>query len=446
MKENSDPIAILGGGPAGLASALYACRAGLPVRIYEASESVGGNCRTLSLGPYGFDTGAHRLHDRDPEVTETIRALLGDDLLRIDAPSQILIEGRLVGFPLTPLDIATTLPAATLLRIAGETIALRLRGTTTIESFRDLALSRYGETLASLLLLGYSEKLWGAPAGELSPEVAGERLRGLDLRTFLREMLPGRRQEREHLDGAFYYPRHGIGQIFNAMAGAIGYARISLGSRVTSLRHDRRRITGIGINGGEPIDAGEVIATLPLPTIIAALDPAPPVEILELARSIRYRHLRLVVLALDTPRVSRNASIYFPDPALPFTRLFEPKNRSAALAPADSTAIVIEVPCSRDDALWSLEDGTLIDMVVGGLRTSGVIDRSTRILDRMVHPLPFAYPILEKGYERRVAAITSHLGSYANLHLAGRSARFQYSHIHDMFRQGREVVREVEEV
>lgn len=57
--------------------------------------------------------------------------------------------------------------------------------------------------------------------------------------------------------------------------------------------------------------------------------------------------------------------------------------------------------------------------------------------------MPFAYPILEKGYEVIVSQITEYLGRYRNLHFAGRSALFEYSHIHDMFRQAKKAVVQV---
>ena len=47
---------------------------------------------------------------------------------------------------------------------------------------------------------------------------------------------------------------------------------------------------------------------------------------------------------LDRPFFSDNASIYFPDKNIPFTRIYEPKNRSKYTSPIDKTCIVAEVP------------------------------------------------------------------------------------------------------
>src|SRR5262245_39001951 len=70
---------ILGGGPAGLAVAFYAQRAGLGFELLERSHELGGLCRTLALGEHRYDTGAHRFHDRDPQITADVRELLGAD-------------------------------------------------------------------------------------------------------------------------------------------------------------------------------------------------------------------------------------------------------------------------------------------------------------------------------------------------------------------------------
>ena len=53
-------ITILGAGPAGLAVGYYAQKNGLPFRIYEANNCIGGNSITLKHGDFLFDSGAHQ--------------------------------------------------------------------------------------------------------------------------------------------------------------------------------------------------------------------------------------------------------------------------------------------------------------------------------------------------------------------------------------------------
>ena len=217
---------ILGGGPAGLTTGYYAKKYGLSnFTIFEAGENVGGNCRTLKIRgvdcrysflqreDFRFDTGAHRFHDKDPQVTEEVKSLLGDDLLRVTAPSEIFFEGEFYRFPLLLSDIAQKLKTKTLLKIASEKLYNRHRKQA--NNFAEFAVNQYGQTLAERFLLNYSEKLWGEPTHKLSTAIAGNRLKGLDLWSFLRSTLLGTPQNPTHLDGSFFYPKYGIGMILS---------------------------------------------------------------------------------------------------------------------------------------------------------------------------------------------------------------------------------------
>lgn len=439
MSTPTPHVAILGGGPAGLAAAHYALREGMRCDLYEAAASVGGNCRTLRFGDFLVDTGAHRLHDRDPEATALARELLGDDLLLVDAPSKLHHDGRLIDFPLAPLDLLRRLPIRMLGSIAGENIALRVRGGAPRgESFGELARSTYGRTLATFALLNYSRKLWGRDPDELMPEVAGTRLARLDLRTFLVESFAGRPNARRHLDGAFLYPRRGIGELFERLGQSLGEV-VHCGAPVTSIAHDGGRVTRVETGDGRSIEPTHVINTLPLGLTARLLDPAPPAEILAAAGAITFRHLRLCVVFLARERFSENASIYFPDPGIPFTRLYESKNRSVAMAPSGATALVLEVPCEDGDELRHLgSEEFRRRMLVSLQETLGI--GANEVLETHDVIVPNAYPILELASAPHLELLRGHFSALRGMTLVGRNACFRYTSIHDMFRTARAAV------
>ena len=82
-KKSLDKIYIIGGGPAGLSVGYYANKLDIDVSVFEASSSIGGNCKTLIDGGFRYDTGAHRLHDKNKSITNEIITLLGNDLSRV---------------------------------------------------------------------------------------------------------------------------------------------------------------------------------------------------------------------------------------------------------------------------------------------------------------------------------------------------------------------------
>ena len=110
-------IDILGGGPAGLASAFYAKKKNISFRLYESQKKIGGNCKTLIFDECNFDTGAHRLHDKDKIAIKTIKELIKDDLLLVDAPSKILWKNKMINFPLEPMNIVKSLSKKDIIKI-----------------------------------------------------------------------------------------------------------------------------------------------------------------------------------------------------------------------------------------------------------------------------------------------------------------------------------------
>ena len=432
-------LTILGGGPGGLAAAYFARQRGIPFTLYEAAPQVGGNARTLQWGPFRYDTGAHRFHDRDPAITHELKALLGEDLRLIDAPSQIYHEGALVDFPFNPFNLLQRLGPGDMMRAAVELLAARARGSDGREDFASLAHRRYGRSIAERFLLNYSSKLWGLPAHRLSPAISGKRLQGLDLTTLVWRALKKKGPREGHMEGAFYYPRQGYGAIGQALAQASGWQHIRLEARVTSLIHGAGEVQAVVVNGRERIPVERVVSTLPLPALLQMLDPSPAEEVLDHAAKLRFRNLALLAIFLDRPRISPNASVYFPDPGVPFTRLYEPKNRSPEMAPPDQTVICVEFPCFADDGLWRADAAQLAEQVLPVLEPLGWIARRDIVGLEVVRMIS-AYPVLEVGHERHVRAVRDYLQRFRNLHLLGRNSLFQYIHVHDLLRMARELM------
>jgi len=442
MNFDTQDITILAGGPAGLSVGYYARKHRLSFTIYEASHRVGGNCITHRQGNFMFDSGAHRLHDKDEEVTQEIKCLLGDELHRVSAPSQIYFRGKYIDFPLSPLDLLTKIGTLEFSKAGFDFLSARLNKTASDDSFESLALYRYGRGIAEKFLLNYSEKLWGLPCRCLSPNVSGKRLKGLDLRTFLIEATLGKMAKTQHLDGSFYYPKLGYGRVAEKIEQFCGPENIRLNHRINRVAHDGRKILSIGIAGSERRHrVKQVVSTLPVSLLIRIMDPAPPEEIVWLANSLRYRHLRLVTLFLDKPSVNENATVYFPEKVFPFTRIYEPRNRSQFMSPPGKTSLVIEIPCHREDKIWQLNDHELINDIANKLVDIGWI-KPEEVLGTWCGRLNYAYPILELGFEDKVNKIFNWLGRFENLKLSGRNGKFAYTHLHDMMRFGKEIVEE----
>jgi protoporphyrinogen oxidase len=423
---------ILGGGTAGLAYGYYFTQHQIPFAIYEAQKELGGASQTFRSGPFLFDSGAHRFHDKNRTITADLQSLMKGKLRKINAPSQIAFRNRFIDFPLSPLDLVIKLGLAGTAQAGLSLVRSKFKGRQeSAVSFEDLACSAYGRYIAESFLLNYSRKLWGKPATELSPEISGKRMKGLNVVSFLKEGFLGKNAKTEHLDGAFYYPEEGgIGSIAESLAAACGEQNIHRAAEIIALHHEGNCIRSIRIGSDGLIPVENILSTIPISQFVLKMDPAPPDGVIAAAKQLQYRDLILIALFLNRPSITRNASMYFPSEEFPFTRIYEPRNRSNRLAPTGKTSLVAEITCDHeDDGACLISERLKSDVVAELVRFFRLSEKEIEGVE--IRTVPYAYPRLEIAAKPAATVLKSYLAEFKNLHLAGRNGKFHYSHIHD---------------
>ena len=433
MKETK--IHILGGGPAGMSAAYYAHQNKIPFQLFESTNQIGGNAKTLQFDEFLFDTGAHRLHDKDENVTKDIKKILNGAINEVSAPSKIFYSNQFIDFPIRAGDILKKISYKTIFKILSENI-INLASKSNNNNFKELAYSNYGKTLADLFLINYTEKLWGEPAEKLNSSISGGRLKNLNFCSAIKEIIMGD-SSNNHLDGDFLYPKYGFGAIFTSIEKMLDENQISLNSPIKKLFHDGQRVNKILLENAIEVNVDSVISTLPLPLLINQLNPGAPEKIKNIVNEIRYRDLKLFILLLNKNKFSNNASIYFPQKEILFTRIYEPKNRSLMMAPKNKTSIVIEVPTSSNSKINELET---FEIIKSFLIKKQFIENKD-ILNHKVISMPFAYPVIRSSDD--FSEVYAYLSQIKNLHLLGRSAEFKYLHVHDLFNRSNQIIRKI---
>ena len=430
---------IIGGGPAGLVAGYFAKQQNLTAQILEGSSELGGNCRTISFGEFMYDTGAHRFHDKNKDVTDIIKTLMGDELLKVNSPSKIFWKKKLINFPLEFSNIFKTLDKTIIIKIFLENIINIFSSNKDNMNFKELSYKNYGKTLAELFLINYTEKLWGLKANDLNNKIAGDRLKGLNLSSIIEDLFKKNNINQKHLDGSFYYPKNGFGSIFKSIGDYVGQENISFNSNVVEIHHDNNLIKNLIVENNEAFPIKSLISTLPLNLLIKYLRPTAPKDIMNISNNLKYRGLRLAIISLNLNSFSDNASIYYPQSNIPFTRIYEPKNRSKNMAPSDKTCIVVEVPCQPEDLIYNNSEDEFLDKIKYALSKYTHINESN-IINTSSQKVPFAYPILDYNIDDKLNKIFSYLSIFKNLNLLGRSAEFKYLHTHDLFIRANQIV------
>jgi protoporphyrinogen oxidase len=451
--EGRPRVLILGGGPAGLGAAHWLARRGFAPTVVEAQDRVGGNAGSFELGGLRVDYGSHRLHPAtDPEILDELRGLLGGALLERPRHGRILLGGRLIHFPLRPLDLALHAPPSFVAGVAWDAVRKLLPGRAAGPTA-----SEGGETFASVLLRGlgptvcrqfyfpYARKIWGLDPEEISPAQARRRVSAGSLGQLVRRLVPGARGGSGRTPrGTFFYPRDGYGQISEALAESAGAngGRILLGSRV------RRVATGTatfavevdGPEGARTLEAEHVWSTIPVGLLARMLDPEPPPEVLHAAEALEQRAMLLVYLVLEQDRYTEYDAHYFPSLDVPMTRLSEPKNYSGRRDPRGRTVLCAEIPCAKEDPAWSADARTLGRLVEEGLARAG-LPAPGGVLDVAVRRLPSAYPLYRIGWERRFETLDGWLSAVPGLLTFGRQGLYAHDNTHHALFMARAAVR-----
>jgi len=432
-------VVILGAGPAGLGAAFRLARRGdARVTLLEQNRHVGGNAGSFELAGMRVDYGSHRLHPScAPEVLDDIRGLLGDDLLDRPRHGRIRLCNRWIRFPLKPLDLALGLPLRFSAGVGVDLLRKSLANGSSAnheETFASVLEHGLGRTICDNFYFPYVRKIWGLRPEELAVTLARRRISAGSLSKMVRKVFSALAGSKASGRGRFFYPRNGFGQICEAYyhAARDAGADICLGARVQSVEIEGNSVKCVRyeMDGrAVALPADYVWSTIPITVLAKCLKPGVPPEIGQAAERVHYRAMILVYLVLEQERFSEFDAHYFPDGAIPISRLSEPKNYRAGHGPKDSTVLCAELPCAAEGPEWNMSDADLAQLVCGSLETAAIPARAP-IKEVAIRRLRQAYPIYRQGYEIHFDRLDRWVGQIDGLLTFGRQGLFAHDNTH----------------
>ncbi len=420
------PHVILGGGPCGLAAAWELARAGQKPIVLERESLVGGLCATHEKDGWRFDLGGHRFVSASVELSRWLEGLLGEDLLTQERRSVVLHDGRSFKYPLDAADLVRSLGVRENARaLAGyaEARAVHALRPRPDVSFEDWVTARFGRPLYDTFFGPYTQKLWGLHPSCISADWAAERISLLHLGDALLRMGGVRRSEIRTYARRYRYPRHGMGQLYEAMSREVKSlgGEIVTGVRALSLEVAAKRVVAVRadtVAGPRRIPVGELLSTIPLTDLAQSLRPGVALP------ELRFRALTFLNLMLARRDFSENTWMYVASGALAMSRIQEPKRRSVAMAPEGRTSLMLEIPCNVGDGTWRADVGELRRRMGAELRELGfTVDD---VLDAFVVRVAHGYPVYHLGYERDRQETLRVVSEFANVRTAGRQGLFRY--------------------
>ncbi|MEL6105774.1 MAG: FAD-dependent oxidoreductase, partial [Planctomycetota bacterium] len=268
-------VGVIGAGPAGLTTALTLARGGAEVEVFEASDRVGGLCRSIELWGQHVDVGPHRFFSADRRINEFWLEIVGEDYEMIDRLTRVFFRGRLIDYPIRPMGAIRKLGPLEAARCLVSYLGGKLTPTAAEDqSFEQWVVRRFGRRLFEVFFRSYSEKLWGIPCADLSADFASQRIREFSLWEAFTSAISKKRKERHKtLVDRFAYPIGGTGIVYDRIANKIAAlgGRIHTSKSVMAVTREETRVTGLEFVDGERTRFDHVVSTMPLTLLVDCL-------------------------------------------------------------------------------------------------------------------------------------------------------------------------------
>lgn len=417
-------ILILGAGPTGLSAAYHLGEAAL---VLERERTPGGGYRSQVDNGFVFDQGGHALCPDDPQVSQLVHQLLGDNLHWQLEQGGVFCKGFYTTHPFPdhlyglPVEVVQECLLGVIERRQGDSskppLPGHLESTMALNSqtipfpnrrdrprnLEDAIYEEWGAGIARHFLLPFNEKLWKVPLRELDPAA----LAGVSGSPDVRRMLAGalRPMPRRELDTCWVgYPLKGGFQALVEVLVSHLRGELWLQAEVAAIYPGRRQLV---LADDRTLRYQGLISTLPLPRLIELIGDPVPREVLEAARGLRHVSMRCVNLGIGREQLSDRHWIYYPDETL-FHRLFLSGNASPYNSVPGGFGLTCEITYTADNPL-PCQGEALIERCIQECIRVGILNAGDPVWTANQVDVPYAYVLDDRDRAARVSLIQAWL-------------------------------------
>lgn len=436
-------VIVLGGGLAGLAAAHELAKAKFNVVVVEKNEQVGGLAQTIQINGFRFDTGPHRWYTKSNMVNDWMLKLLGSEVIKVPRITRIYFDKKFFFYPIKLTNVLTGIGPWKAFRAIVDYVIARLKSRflePKLFNMEDGYINQFGKTLYEIFFKRYSEKLWGVDCKKISIDWVGQRTRGINILTIIKDTFFKSKNVVSLVD-EFSYPKSGVGRIAEKLAQKVkkNGGEILTNTEVIGINKKNNQIISIEIKkAGRKItlQGDYFISSIPLNILTNIIIPPTDNNILKIASNLQYRDELQVALFVNKTHITNDTWIYVHPKEIPFMRIMEMDNWSDVLSPPGTTTLVFEIACNQGDNLWKKSDKEIIDLIINSYIKEFKLIGKNNIISGYVHRVPKEYPVYHLEYKNHVDMIKKYLQQVTNLQIVGRNGTFRYNNMDHSIEMG----------
>lgn len=423
-------IVIVGAGLAGLSTAYHLN--GLPYKVFEKEQEVGGLCRSYMKDGFTFDFTGHLLHFRQPAIKALVEGLLQGELQRHNRRSFIFSHKTYTEYPFQvnthglPPEVVQECLLGFIETLTQDTAPDSRQAQ---PSFKEWIIGNLGEGMAKHFMIPFNEKLWQVSLDELTSDWVSWLVPKPNVKDVVNGAL-GIKDKAFGYNPTFLYPAQG-GIEMLPKAFLRGVSEVQCNNELIEIDTARRQAV---FKNGEVEYYEALVSTLPVPELIARCTDLPQ-EMRDAAKGLRCVSVYNLNLGVERIDVSDKHWIYFPEKDVPFYRAGFPMNFSPSLGPPGCSSLYVELSHQPTEVVSSHD---LIKEVRLGLERVGIFKPQEKLVVEDVRDIRYAYVLYDQYRSRVLPFIFSELEK-RGIYSVGRYGRWEHTSMEDAIAQGKQL-------
>jgi protoporphyrinogen oxidase len=376
--------------------------------IIEKENHAGGLCNSIYKDGFIWDYSGHFLHFKDSDLEESIISGLGSDgIIKRSKRTQIYYNAQTIDYPfqmnIHQLNKNEFIDCLYDLYMAKNSVDQP-------SSFKEMIVSRYGNSISNKFLIPYNEKLYACDLNSLDKDALGRFFPHANIDEIIGNI---KNEKNSSYNSTYYYPVKGSLKIIELYLSKIKRESMHFSERIIDIDIDKK----ISTTNKRKIKYDKLVSTMPLTNLLSAA------KINYSKSTLKANKVLVFNFGYDAESNDKtNHWLYYPDREYVFYRVGYYNNINGT----EKMSIYVEIGLPEED---TIDINYYKECVIRDLKVAGVVTTQNIIAEHNVIIDP-AYVHISEDSEKFKKSIFEQLNA-SDIYSIGRYGAWKYCSIED---------------